>query len=338
MQNPVSPPRTGKLASALASPQERARAVQAVLDKHGRRWIAGASSPRRSSTRWPARTCCACCCRRAWAAGGASRRLLQGQRGDCLGRRQHGLVRQPVERVDGDLGRRHAARGGGGGVRRPPCRPGLGRAPQQEHGDPRRGRLSADRHLELRQRRPPHQLARRAQRRAWKPDGTPHIRTAGPTTARSCSCAARPRSSTTGTCSACAAPAATAIRSRTCSSPDAHAPARDAPEERREQRADLAQSARRCSTPGASAASPGLGAAHARELRRAGPRQAQPGLAPRAMARNNAVQREIRPPRSQALAARAFLHEAAARSTTPRRRARSTSTCACACGLPPPGA
>ncbi|MBI2740090.1 MAG: acyl-CoA dehydrogenase family protein [Rhodospirillales bacterium] len=35
MQNPVSPPKTGAGASHLASPQERARAVQAVLDKDG---------------------------------------------------------------------------------------------------------------------------------------------------------------------------------------------------------------------------------------------------------------------------------------------------------------
>jgi len=35
MQNPVSPPKTGVGVSGLASPQERARAVQAVLDKDG---------------------------------------------------------------------------------------------------------------------------------------------------------------------------------------------------------------------------------------------------------------------------------------------------------------
>jgi len=35
MQNPVSPPRTGAGVAGLASPQERARAVQAVLDKDG---------------------------------------------------------------------------------------------------------------------------------------------------------------------------------------------------------------------------------------------------------------------------------------------------------------
>ena len=35
MQNPVSPPKTGAGVGSLASPPERARAVQAVLDKHG---------------------------------------------------------------------------------------------------------------------------------------------------------------------------------------------------------------------------------------------------------------------------------------------------------------
>ena len=65
------------------------------------------------------------------------------------------------------------------------CRPGLGRAPRQEQGDPRRGRLSADRHLELRQRRAPHQDAGRPQRRAeprrhaahpLRPAGRPLVR------------------------------------------------------------------------------------------------------------------------------------------------------------------
>ena len=145
-------------------------------------------------------------------------------------------------------------------TRRPPAmfegptrRPGLGRAARQEQGDPRRGRLSADRHLELCQRRSPHQVPGRAQRRAESRRHAAHPLRPARTTAPSSSCAARPGSSTTGTCSACAAPAATAIRSRTCSFPTrtrrrATSPTSGA------RRGRSIRSARRCSTPAASAA------------------------------------------------------------------------------------
>ena len=60
---------------------------------------------------------------------------------------------------------------------------------------------------------------------------------------------------------------------------------------------------------------------------------------PNAMARNNAVQREIGLLEARLSAARAFLHEAAGQVYDARRRpARSTSICACACGSPPPSA
>ena len=78
--------------------------------------------------------------------------------------------------------------------------------------------------------------------------------TAGRTTAASCSCARRPRSSTTGTCSACAAPAATPTRSRTCSCPTSTR--RRATRCRSGARTGRSTPswARRCSTPPASAA------------------------------------------------------------------------------------
>ena len=114
-----------------------------------------------------------------------SRRILQGHRGAGLGRCQ----RRPGSSTSRTSRRR---------PRPPPCRtrrrcrcsaarcrPGLGRAPQQQQGDPRRRRLSPDRHLELRQRRPPHQLAWRPQRHAeprrhaahpLRPAGRPQLR------------------------------------------------------------------------------------------------------------------------------------------------------------------
>ena len=237
-----------------ASAPERARAVQALLDAHGPEMdrrreltpevvdaLAGQDLLRMLLPK---------------SMGGQElplRRILQGLRGDRLGRRQRRLVRQPVQRLGRDVRRRHAARGGRRHFRRPARRPRLGRPAQQQQRHPRRGRLPADRHLELRQRRPSHQMAGRPQRRAesrrhaahpLRPAGRPQLRLP----ARS-----RRRSSTTGTCSACAAPAATAIRSRTCSCPT--------PMRRRAtcrtsgaRRARSIPSARRCSMPAASAA------------------------------------------------------------------------------------
>ena len=113
-------PGPASLPSALASPQERARAVQAVLDKHGpemdRRRELTPGGGRRAGGPGPAAHAAA---RRAGRAGGSSRRLLQGQRGASPGPTPASgwFVNQSNVSI-GDLGGRHAARGGRRGVRR----------------------------------------------------------------------------------------------------------------------------------------------------------------------------------------------------------------------------
>ena len=249
MQNPVSPvgpcqPAGAGAGRAGGAGQGRARDGSPPRAHPGGRRCAGRPGPAAHAA-----------AQEHGRAGGGSRRLRQGLRGAGLGRRQHGLVRQPVERVDGDVGRLHAARGGRGDVRRSLCRPGLGRAPRQEQGDPRRGRLSAHRHLELRQRRAPHQDAGRAQRRAeprrhaaypLRPAGRPLVRLpAQPGQDHRRLARAR----------ACAAPAATATRSRTCSFPT-RTRRRATSTTSGASRGRSIPSARPCSTPAASAASP----------------------------------------------------------------------------------
>ena len=96
--------------------------------------------------------------------GDAAGRIRQDHRGAGLRRCQRRLVHQPVQCLVLDLGRRHAARDGLVGVGHAQCRAGLGRAAQPQQGDQGRRRLSPHRHLELRVGRPPHDLARRAQR------------------------------------------------------------------------------------------------------------------------------------------------------------------------------
>ena len=237
-----------------ASAPERARAVQALLDKHGPEMdrrreltpevvdaLAGQDLLRMllpksmGGQEMPLVEYCKACEAMAWADASSAWFVNQSNVSAATS-----AAAMPHEAAAAD-------------VRRPACRPGLGRAAQQQHGDPRRGRLSADRHLELRQRRPPHQDAGRAQRRAeprrhaahpLRPAGRPQLRVPA---------LSRPRSSTTGTCSACAAPAATAIRSRTCSFPTpmrrrATSPTSGA------RRARSIPSARPCSMPAASAA------------------------------------------------------------------------------------
>ena len=237
-----------------ASAPERARAVQALLDAHGPEMdrrreltpevvdaLAGQDLLAHAAAQEHGR------------AGNAAGRILQGLRGDRLGRCQRRLVRQSVQRLGRDVRRLHAARGGRRHVRRPARGPRLGRPAQQQQRRPGGGRLPPDRHLELRQRRPSHQMAGRPQRGAesrrhaaypLRPAGRPQL----PLPAR-----ARRRSSTTGTCSACAAPAATATRSRTCSCPTStrrRATCRTSGA----RRARSTRSARPCSTPAASAA------------------------------------------------------------------------------------
>ena len=114
-----------------ASAPERARAVQALLDAHGPEMdrrreltpevvdaLAGQDLLRMLLPKEPGRP------------GNAARRILQGLRGDRLGRCQLGLVRQPVQRLGGDVRRLHAARSGRRHVRGRARRPRLGRPPQ----------------------------------------------------------------------------------------------------------------------------------------------------------------------------------------------------------------
>jgi len=154
--------------------------------------------------------------------------ILQGLRGDRLGRCQRRLVRQSVERLGRVIRRRHAARGGGRHVRRPrgaglawgrpaqttaaPC--GVGR------------RLPPDRHLELRQRRSSHQ-------NGWAPTAPCRI----PTARRTSATAGRDDRSflflreqaddhrRLGACSGCAATGSDSYSVKDLFVPDAHAPA-----------------------------------------------------------------------------------------------------------------
>ena len=119
--------------------------------------------------------------------------------------------------------------------------------------------------------------------------------------------------------------------------PDAHAPARDVEDERREQgplypigstlalRQRLLQRHHRHRP------------AHARHLPDGGQGPAQPRLA-NAMASNQAIHREMAILEARLSATRAFLHEAAGQVYDASAAARSTSTCACVCGSPRPGA
>ena len=95
-------------------------------------------------------TCFACCCPGASAARRSPCSTTPGRRGAGLCRCQRRLVHQPVQRLLRDLGRRHAGRDGALDVRHA----GVGLAWGARHGRSkaikRRGRLPAERHLELR--------------------------------------------------------------------------------------------------------------------------------------------------------------------------------------------
>ena len=219
----------------------------------------------------------------------------------------------------------------------PRAGPGMGRQAQQQHRHPRGGRLSPDRHLELRQRRTPHQVAGRAQLRAesrrhaasaLRPAGRPHL----PVPAR----AGRHHRRLAG-----ARPARHrqrhlfgqgSVRARCARAGARHAGGAAGEGADLSHRLDPALCQRLLQR------DPGPGPAPARDLYRAGARPTQPRL-DHGHGKEQFRAARDRHSRGQALGgARLPARGGRRRSTRPRQEARSTSTCACVCGSRPPSA
>ena len=293
-----------------ASAPERARAVQALLDAHGPEMdrrreltpevvdaLAGQDLLRMllpksmGGQETPLVEYCKACEAIAWADASS------------------GLVRQPVQRLGRDVRRLHAARGGGRHVRRPARGPCLGRPAQQQHRRPGGGRLPADRHLELRQRRPPHQMAGRPQRRA-ESDGTPHMRYGRPDDRSFLFLREQATIIDDWHVLGLRGTGSDSYSVKDLFVPDAHAPARDVPDERREKGPIYPIGSTLLYASGFCSVTLGLGRRMLEtytELARGKHSRA----APTVMARNNSVQREIGLLEAKLSAARAFLHEAA---------------------------
>ena len=303
MQNRVSP--------VLASPPERARAVQAVLDKHGPEM-----DRRRELTPEMVDALVGQDLLRMLlpkSMGGQevpSHRLLQGLRGGRLGRRQLGLVRQPVERVDGDVGRLHAARGGGRDLRRPDAglawgaRHDKSKAIRVEGGYRLTGTwsfASGGRHTKW--------LG--AHSAVQNPDGTPHIRYGRPDDRSFVFLRSQARIIDDWHVLGLRGTGSDSYSVEDLFVPDAHAPARDVADERREKGPIYPIGSTLLYASGFCSVTIGLARRMLDTYIDGGASGRHSRASPTAMANNNAVQREMAMLEARLSAARAFLHEAA---------------------------
>jgi hypothetical protein len=161
-----------RVPAITSSAPERARALQPLLDDHGAEMDRRREVTPEVVDALVQADMLRLLLPRSLAARRSSCSSTPGPSRRWLGRCQRRLVHQPVERLLGDLGRRHAARRRRSRCSAARCRPGLGRASQPQQGDQGRRRLPPDRHLELR-RGGRHTTWLGAHSAVQNPDGTP---------------------------------------------------------------------------------------------------------------------------------------------------------------------